>query len=175
MTNEPILHWLVFTTNEQNTTGIFVGLSGATDVCRRIEETYPEYAQVATQLEYFDLRQPTAGPPQPVAGVPPLEPMRDTHLSAQFNHIRSSVAPAGVDDLPTIAWVTVQSLRDILGPDLATATIPWTGDVDRDGLHQVARSPVPYIAATAANGQLRGLIDQRDVLLAFAQRVLEGT
>jgi hypothetical protein len=171
--NEPVLHWVVFTENRSNTSGLFVGLCGAADVCTRIEAAYPQYAQVATQLEYLDVRRPTAGPTQPGPGPSALEPMRVQHLSDQFNRIRSQVAPPAPAEVPTLAWVTAQDLRNILGPHLATTALPWSGDIDRVGLQQIVRSPVPYVAATTPDGGFRGLLDQREIALEFTRRVLE--
>ena len=173
--NEPVLHWVVFTENRSNTSGLFVGLCGAADVCTRIEAAYPQYAQVATQLEYLDVRRPAAGPTQPGPGPSALEPMRVQHLSDQFNRIRSQVAPPAPAEVPTLAWVTAQDLRNILGPHLATTSLPWSGDIDRVGLQQIVRSPVPYVAATTPDGGFRGLLDQREIVLEFTRRVLEET
>jgi hypothetical protein len=171
--NEPVLHWLVFTESKVNASGVFVGLCRAADVCTRIEDAYSQYAQVATQLEYLDVRPPARRQPQPPPGLPGLEPMRDQHLSDQFNRIRSEVAPPGAAEMPTLAWVTAQDLRSILGPHLATTALPWSGDIDRAGLQQIVRSPVPYVAATTPDGHFRGLLDQREIVLEFTRRVLE--
>jgi hypothetical protein len=171
--NEPVLHWVVFTENRSNTSGLFVGLCGAADVCARIEAAYPQYAQVATQLEYLDVRRHATGQAQPAPGPSALEPMRVQHLSDQFNRIRSEVAPPGAAEVPTLAWVTAQDLRNILGPHLATTSLPWSGDIDRVGLQQIVRSPVPYVAATTPDGGFRGLLDQRQIVLEFTRRVLE--
>lgn len=174
ITNEPVLHWLVFTESTASTNGVFVGLCGARDVCRRIEETYPQYAQVSTQLEYLDVRSSAGGQPPPAPGPSPLGPMRDQHLSDQFNRIRSQVAPAGTGEAPTLAWVTTDGLRNVLGPDLSMVAVPWSGDINRARLQQIVRSPVPYVAATTPDGRFRGLFDQREIVLEFTRRVLEA-
>ena len=174
ITNEPVLHWLVFTEMNASTSGVFVGLCGAADVCTRIEDAYPPYAQVSTQLEYLEVRSPAGGQPPPAPGLPPLGPMRDQHLSEQFNRIRSQVAPAGSGEVPTLAWVTADALRSVLGPDLSAVAVPWSGDIDRARLQQIVRSPVPYVAATTPDGRFRGLFDQREVVLEFTRRVLEA-
>jgi hypothetical protein len=99
--------------------------------------------------------------------------MRDQHLSDQFNRIPSQVAPPGAGEVATLAWVMVQDLNNILGPNLATTALPWSGDIDRAGLQQIVRSPVPYVAATTPDGRFRGLLDQREIVLEFTRRVLE--
>ena len=158
--HEPVLHWLVFTETEQTVSGVFVGVAHAADVCHRIEGAYPEYAQVAPQL--------AAG----TASV--AEPTRSDGLVAQFHQIRNGVAPPGQDAAPTLAWVDAPMLRSVVGPDLGTTAVPWGTALDRAGLQRLAQSPVPYVAATTTDGRLRGLLDQREVLVEFTRRALEG-
>ena len=171
ITNEPVLNWLVFTESTANTSDVFVGLSSAAEVCAGIEAWYPQYAQVSTGLEYLDFRPSAAGPAPGAPAQSELERTRNEHLAEQFNRIRSQVAPGG-GEVPTLAWVKTQKLRDNI--HLAKVSVPWSGDIDRATLQKIVRSPAPYVAAVMPDGRFRGLLDQREIVLEFTRRVLEA-
>jgi hypothetical protein len=65
-------------------------------------------------------------------------------------------------------------IRNLLGPHLATASIDWTRHLDRPGLETIIRSTVPFVAATTSDGCFRGLVEQREVVLEFARRILQA-
>jgi hypothetical protein len=96
-------------------------------------------------------------------------------LADQFNKIRTAVAPVGQGEVPTLKWVTTTEVRSMLGPHLGTFSIDWAEELDRSGLETIVRSPTPYIAATTADGQFRGFVEQREVVLEFARRVLQAS
>jgi hypothetical protein len=160
LANDPITRWLVFTETRLDTQAVFVGVCAAPDFQRAVQVAHPAYADVAERLEYAD---PTR-----------QEPLNQQHLANEFNKIRAAVAPPAAGEVPTLAWVTSGELRKLLGPHLATASVRWTDQLDIAGLQTVARSPVPYVAATTADGRFRGLLEQREVVLEFTRRVLQA-
>jgi hypothetical protein len=154
--NDPVTRWLVFTQSQGDISGIFVGMCPAVKLRRGIETTHPEYAAVGLNLEFHD----------------PTQLQNQGPLAAEFNKIRGGVAPAGVGEVPTLKWVTTADLREMLGPYLVTATVAWTGDLDRSALETIVGSNALYVGATSADGRFRGLIEQREIVLEFARGVL---
>ena len=138
--------------------GCFVGICAAAEVRGRIEAVYPQYATAGQQLQFYD----------------PTNLQNQQQLADQFNRIRTTVAPPVTGEVPTLGWITTAELRDLLGPNLAAASVGWSSELDRAGLETIVRSAVPYVAATTSDGRFRGLIEQRQVALDFARRVLEA-
>jgi hypothetical protein len=162
LANDPLTRWLAFVEAVGETPSIFVGTCAAAEVRTGIEMAYPAYAAAGRGLEYQDPAQLQTQQGQQA-------------LANEFNKIRAAVAPPVSEDVPVLGWVTTEKLRDLLGPRLSTASVSWTGEIDRAALETIMRSPTQYVGATTADGRFRGLVEQREVLLEFARRVLQAS
>lgn len=158
LANEPRTRWLVCTETRGGTPVVFVGICAAAELRASIEVAHPAYAEVGQRLEFRD----------------PTQLQNQQQLAHEFNKIRAAVAPPVAGEVPTLAWVTPAEVRNLLGPRLATASIGWTGQLDRAGLETIVSPPAPYVAATTTDGRFRGLVEQREVVLEFARRVLQA-
>jgi hypothetical protein len=156
LANDPATRWIVFTETRGDTTGAFVGICAAPTLCESIEVAHPAYGQA--QLEFSD----------------PTLQRNQQELANEFNKLRATVAPPQAGELPTLGWVTSAELRRMLGPHLSMVAVDWTSRLDRAGLETIVGSTAPYVAATNADGRFRGLIEQREVVLEVARRVLQA-
>ena len=159
LANDPIVRWIVFIEDRLGLSGAFVGVCDATLLKARIEAVHQEYASVAPQFEFND----------------PTRVGNNQALANEFNKIRGAVAPPASGELPTLAWLTSAGIRDLLGPYLVTMSIRWSDRLDREGLDAVLSAPIPHVATTTADGRFRGLVEQREIALAFGRRLLRAT
>lgn len=159
LSNDPITRWMVLTETRGDISGFLIGMCAAAELRERIEVAYPAYAAVSPQLEYSD----------------PARIQNQQQLADEFNKIRAGVAPPiTTEEMPMLKWVSTTEVRDLLGPHLVRSTVDWTVALDRAGLETIINSNSRYVAAIGQDGRFRGLVDQREVVLEFARRVLRA-